>query len=109
MLPAGELDRRITLQQATEGKDAAGGLTLSWADLASVWAKVTPLGGREPFTAAQEAAFADTRFTIRWRSDVTPGAKMRVLHDGRTYDILAVFEPVRREVVDLLAQARVDT
>lgn len=109
MLAAGTLDRRITLQQATEGKDAAGGVTLTWADLATVWARVAPAGGREVNTAAQEASFADTKFTVRYRPDVTPGGKMRILFDARVYDILSVSEPVRRESVEILAQARTDS
>ena len=86
-MEAGKLDRRITIQQATVTRGAGGGETRTWANLATVWANVRPMSGRE-FTAGQQLGEVTTTFQIRYRSDVVE--KMRVSYDSKTYNIRAV-------------------
>lgn len=92
-LEAGDLDRRITIQQATSVADAFGEPIETWSDLATVWAEVVPLGGREFFEARQVNAEQTARFRIRYRADIT--REMRVLYDGKTYGIEAAEEDRR--------------
>lgn len=106
MMQAGLLDRRVTLQQATYAQDGAGTPVPTWATVAEVWGRVEPMTVREPFQAEQEAAWVDTKVTIRHRSDVGP--KWRITHGGRTYDILGVRELGRREGLEILASARAE-
>jgi len=99
----GKLDRRVTIESVTLAADGYGGQVETWALLATVWAQVVPLTGRELFQAQQVNAEAEARFRIRWRSDVTP--KMRIKHDGDTYEVLYVAEIGRREGLDIMTKA----
>lgn len=77
MLNAGELDQRITLQSPSASVDALGQRVETWSTVATVWAKATPLRGREFFAAGAMQSEAVVRFAIRYRAGLT-GA-MRVL------------------------------
>lgn len=111
MVMAGRMDRRITFQTFTESADGAGEPVKTWANLASnptVWAEVLPLaltnrgGGMEVFDAEQILGLADTRFRIRYRSDIT--VEMRIVYASVNYDIESVSEIGRREGVDIVAR-----
>ncbi len=108
MTQPGSLDRRITIQQNTTTRDAAGQPIPSWADLATVWAEVVPTGGREIFEAQQTGAETVAKFRIRYRGDVL--RKMRVVYDTDNYDIADVAEDrrfERRQYEIITATARV--
>jgi len=104
----GRLDRLIVIEQSTPAQDAAGQPIKSWAALATVWAEVIPVGGREVFEARQFGAETVAKFRIRYRGDVT--RKMRVVYDGDEYDIAGVAEDrrfERRQFEIITATARV--
>ena len=88
---AGELRQRITIQQKTITRDTYGAAVETWAALATVWAAVEPMSGREYFQSQQINAEVTTRIRIRHRSDVD--STMRVVFGASTYDIQAVIEP----------------
>ena len=93
-MPHPNLDRRITVQSATETQDAHGQPVETWADfLAELPAEYLPVSGAEQFQAQQVLARAVAKFRIRWRDDLT--RKMRVTFDGVTFD-LRHFEEDRR-------------
>lgn len=110
---AGALDRRVLIEQATAGAPSASGeVPLTWATLADVWASKEELSGRELFQAQQVAAKVDTRFRVRYSSDiaaVTPSEMYRLVCEGRTYDITAVLELGRREGLEILAWERAES
>ncbi|MEL7609496.1 MAG: phage head closure protein [Bacillota bacterium] len=87
MLRAGELNRRITLQAKTVTY-VGGFATEEWGDVATVWAKVITTGGGEFYAAQRQIAETTCLFCIRHRAGLT--AKMRIMFDGRTFDILAI-------------------
>lgn len=91
LLHAGLLRQRITLEQATETRGSAGGVSKSWSTLATVWAQKEDLSGSERFTAQQTTAEVSTRFTIRYRTGL--GGKLRVVHDSVTYNVESVQDP----------------
>lgn len=116
-MAAGTLDRRIVLRvnQAPETSTSASGQPVpDWVDLDTVWAWAEPLQGRERFIADQVAAHVDTRFVIRYRSDVTP--ENRIVHEGRTFNITRATELLfwkgvqlgRRQYLEILAEARAE-
>jgi len=88
MIGAGKLDQRITFQQKGVTKNAIGEEVVSWSDVATVWAEVVPLRGREFYAAAQTQQVVDVRFRIRARSGLTND--MRVLWKGTPHDITAL-------------------
>lgn len=103
---AGLLDRQVRLERRFEETDASGQVLVRWLPLATVWARVEPLGGREAFGQEQFVATGDVRFTIRWRADVTP--LHRVVHEGREYDVVSVAEDGRREALLVIGRARTE-
>ena len=80
------LNRRITIQSATETQDAHGQPIETWADFAAeLPAQYLPVAGREQFSARQRLAIAVTRFRIRYRTDLT--RKMRIVFESQNWDI----------------------
>lgn len=108
-MKAGELDRRIDIQQAVISKNALNESISQWISLGTVWAKKTDVSDGERMRAAETSAQITTRFLIRWSiamSAVNP--KDRVVFDGRTYDIFFVKEIGRHEGIEISAAARAD-
>jgi SPP1 family predicted phage head-tail adaptor len=87
---AGRLRHRVAVQRATDGTDAYGDATPTWTTLATVWASVEPLTGREYFSAAHLQAEVTTRIVLRPIDGVTLTPKDRVLYGARSFDILQV-------------------
>ena len=87
-MTAGKLDQRITLQAFAEVSDGGGGVTKTWADLATtptVWANVTAGSGREAFLEDRTTATAMVMFTIRNRSDLDE--RGRIVWGGENFNI----------------------
>jgi SPP1 family predicted phage head-tail adaptor len=85
------MNRRITIRATTRTPDGGGGWAESPVDVATVWARVEGLDGRELIQAMQTEMQRPFRFTIWYRPDVT-GANT-ILYDGRTFDIRSVVDP----------------
>jgi SPP1 family predicted phage head-tail adaptor len=100
----GRMDRRITVQSFTTTQNAIGEPEKTWTALyTDISAEVAQVGGREYFSADQRVAEADCRFYIRYRGDITE--QMRIVYDGKTYDIKHIREIGRRERLEILAKA----
>ncbi|HYH39919.1 MAG TPA: phage head closure protein [Azospirillum sp.] len=100
----GDLDQRVTIQSETRADDGYGGSTLAWSTVATVWAQVWPVSGKERVQAQQIEAPAMYRCKIRRRGDVTAG--MRVVWRSVAYNIRFVADAGPREpymVLDLEA------
>lgn len=96
MTTAAIFRHRITLQELVTGQDEAGQPVQEWQDVATVWAAVEPLRGREYWAAAQVQSEVTTRIRIRYRSGIRPD--MRVLYGGRVFNVTAVIDPEERHV-----------
>lgn len=98
-MKAGHLDQRVTIERLVETVDKYGDSTSEWVTLATVWAAVEPLVGREFIAALQVQASVTTRIRMRYRPGVTPAD--RVTHEGHTYGIESVIDvrSQRRELV----------
>jgi SPP1 family predicted phage head-tail adaptor len=94
-MPIGDLDRRVTIEQAALSPDGAGGGVVTWSELATVWGRLQPVAGREHWQAMQLQGAASQRVTIRRRTDVT--AAMRARIDNRVFNIRAVLNGGARE------------
>lgn len=102
---AGMLRHRIQIQQATETQDSFGAVTQTWTTIATIWASIEAISGREFFDAAQVNAEITHRIRIRYRPDIT--TQMRAAEGTRTFDIQAVLDPDgrRRELVLMVKEA----
>lgn len=85
---AGELRHRVTIQQATTSRDEFGAEVQTWADVATVWAKVETTAGDETIDAARASASLTHTITIRNRTGLLP--TQRVLWGERVLEIGSV-------------------
>ncbi|TXH06683.1 MAG: head-tail adaptor protein [Rhodocyclaceae bacterium] len=91
-ISAGQLNHRIRIQRPMLIKDALGAPSQTWADVATVWADIQPLSGREARMADRIAAEITHQITVRYRSEFDEPkqiAQMRVLHRGRVFALHA--------------------
>jgi SPP1 family predicted phage head-tail adaptor len=102
----GRLRHRVTLAAPVATPDGAGGETVAWSTVATVWAAVEPVAAAERRIADHLAAAVTHRVILRWRGDVTGG--MRATHRGRNFRILAAIDPDERRRF-LLAEAAEET
>lgn len=95
----GELKERVTLQSRSVAQDAYGQDTITWTTVATVWARVRPLNGREFFAAAQTQQEQTIKAVIRYRADIQH--TWRLVWQGRAHDITGI-APMGREWVELM-------
>jgi SPP1 family predicted phage head-tail adaptor len=107
----GDLRNRVTIQRYDTTRDEAGQEIPDWKDLATVWASVQPLQGRERFIAQQVQASLSHKVTIRYnrgwytewsfvtQNQIAPigdqvkvSPKLRLVFDGRVLEINAVID-----------------
>jgi SPP1 family predicted phage head-tail adaptor len=84
---------RLTIEAPGLADDGAGGLGDPWAEpflLATVWARIEALSGRETVQAGGLTARSTHRITIRRREDVTSSTRLRA--GGRIYRIRAILD-----------------
>lgn len=89
----GRLDRRVTLQYSVPTRDAAGGESLTWYEVATVWAEQAQVDGGRLYAAEAKHYESGLVYRIRHRTDVAAG--QRLIHGDDMYEITAV-EPIAR-------------
>lgn len=94
---AGRLRHRVTVQSETQATDGAGGYGLSWTNVGEVWAAVEPMSARERTEAGQLEDATTHRIMIRYRSDVVPTGKHRVLFGTRTFNVREIINQDERK------------
>ena len=107
MIDAGKLRHRVALQRYAGGADSYGdplyGTGASWETVATVWAAIDPVSGREFYAAEQ----AQSAVTHKIRLQYYPGvsAAWRVALGRRVFRIQSVIDwEERRESLLLMAQ-----
>lgn len=85
---AADLRERVTIQRATVSRDVFGGEVLTWADAATVWAKVLDRSSREPILADRPVMLVGYEITLR--SGVTVTHQDRLEWRGKLLHIEAV-------------------
>ena len=104
----GRLNTRIRIDANIVTQDAYGADVTAWQTLAELWADVRHTSGKEAISGDAIASTAKASMRIRYRTDLTLTAGMRVVvvSTGTVYNILAVLPDVnRREYVDLVCEA----
>lgn len=91
---AGTLRHRVTLQQAETVRDAYGGTSSQFVDVATVWGSLEAVSGREFFSAQQVQSEVTHKLTLRFCPDVT--ADMRVVFGAKVFGIEAVLPDNRQ-------------
>jgi SPP1 family predicted phage head-tail adaptor len=86
---------RVTIQQRSTGTDAAGGVLNAWENVATRCASIDRASGSELWGSAQRSARVPTVFRLRYLAGVVPS--MRLLFDGRVYNILSAVDQEGRK------------
>jgi len=98
------MNRRIVIREKSVTRDAYGAEVITWGTVATVWAAVLPVRGREYVAMREAQADITTRFLIRYRAGITPA--MQIQFDGTDYGIVEVINPGdARETLELMARA----
>lgn len=106
MIGAGDLNRRLTMEAPSESDDGAGGVTRSYAAVATLWANVAPQAMRADIAAASLGAVQRFRIVVRRRDDVTTRHRLR---DGdAVYAIVAARTSTDRRFTEIDAALRED-
>lgn len=99
-LETAKFDDRVTIQQRSVTKDAVGQDTITWVDVATVWAQCQAVRGREFFAAAQVQQEQTVKVRIRYRADVS--TLHRLVWQGRAHDITGVVPVGRHDMLELM-------
>lgn len=100
---SGQYDQRITVKEKdVTGQDAFGADEYTWTTVATFWAHIRAMQGRELETAQQ--TWADARFKVimPWQQTVTSiKREHRITWGTRTLEILDAEDPtsLRREFI----------
>ncbi len=84
----GPLRERVIIEQASMVLDDAGGHTLSWNPIATVWAQIENRSGSEVVVGERIESHRTRRVRIRRRTNIGPG--MRLLWGATPLDIRVV-------------------
>ena len=76
-MKAGDLKHRITIERPKETTDDCGNRRTNWQPIATCWASMADVSGRD-FYAAQAYQAQDTvTFGIRWRDSINKECRIR--------------------------------
>lgn len=86
MIAAGRLNKRIQIQVRVPIKDEFGHTDKSpWSTIATVWAVVEPISGRQLIASEQVLAEITHKIVMRYRPGITPDH--RIAMGSRTFKI----------------------
>lgn len=102
-MQAGKLQHRIEIQRVVETVLASGHVDKDWTIYARGRAELRQASISEYLTGFGEADAGAGVFLIRWIPGVTTGD--RIIHGGKTWNIVAIAEIGRRRGLELRAVA----
>lgn len=105
----GRLRDRITLQNYITTQDEVGQVHKTWEDVATVWAEVKAITGKELMLAQKEMSSTTIRIFIRYRKDVNTTYRIKFPFLGSDYlNIKAVLPDAKRTYLELLCEAGIN-
>lgn len=88
----GKLNKRITFQlQDLDSEDE------SWKDIATTWANINPISGKEYYSAETINSDLTHKIRLRYRRGITPD--MRILYNGRIFYIVSVINEYEKNTM----------
>lgn len=97
MQDAGKRDRRITIQKPLTTLDEFGQIVGSgWVDVATVWANIRPISGREKLRAGAVESTLSHTVLVLYRSDLMPPLTVdawRIKFGSRLFNIVSAQSP----------------
>lgn len=101
-MDAGRLRERVTVQQASESRNALGETVLAWSTYAERWASVEGVSAREALTLGQNEITITHKVQMRYLNGLTQ--RMRLQWRGRTLEIVSLLEHENRSRHELICQ-----
>lgn len=74
----GELKLRFAIERPVDAADDIGGVSRTWAGVATVWGRLETPGGEAAFIAQRPESAISHGIVIRWRADVTAAMRLRL-------------------------------
>lgn len=94
MIDPGKMRHRITFQYFVGESDSFGDPLLAddtqWKDLATMWAAIDPISGKEFYAAEQSQSEVSHKVRCRYRAGIT--SAMRIKYGTRIFSILSVID-----------------
>lgn len=100
MIDPGKLRERVTIQQATESRNALGESQQSWSAWKTVWASVEGLSSREALFSGQQQS--DITHRVRMRYVAGLAQTMRLSWRSRILEIVSLLEHNNRSEHELI-------
>jgi len=88
---AGRRNKKIQIRGFVQAKDEFGQPVKTPFTVATVWASINPLTGRETWIAEKYSAELDTKIEIRWRTDIREDYHIK--HGKSFYKIEYIVNP----------------
>jgi SPP1 family predicted phage head-tail adaptor len=108
-MDAGQLDRRIVIEQLGDTRDEFNEPVQTWTTLVEVWAGFREFSNAEAVLADAQRANVVGQFTIRYSAlAATVNARHRIRYGGQVWNIRSVTEFGRKEFYRLQAVAADD-
>jgi SPP1 family predicted phage head-tail adaptor len=96
-----DLRHQVEIRRPTQSPNGKGGFVTTWPIVASVWAQVEGLNGRESVMEKVLQGISVKRVRIRWRDDIRPSDQLR--YGSTDLNILSNDDPDgRREQLVLI-------
>ncbi|MBB3963730.1 phage head closure protein [Rhizobium metallidurans] len=90
----GQMTARLALEAPVETPDGQGGATVAFAEIASFWARIEPVGELREEQAGADVFTLTHRVWLRFRDDLKAG--MRLRKGARAFSIRAWRDPDER-------------
>lgn len=105
----GERRFRVVFETATVGQDAYGEPDQTWSTLATRWALIQPMKGKERFSTNQTQVDVDHRIVCRYDSTLSAlTAGDRAKWNGHVYDIKSViWRDHTQKEMEIMAQEHI--
>ena len=94
MIDPGKMRHRITFQRFTGALDSFGDPQQTddseWEDVATIWAVIDPISGREFYAAGQSQSEVSHKIRCRYRAGLDTA--MRIRYGKRTFSIVSIID-----------------
>lgn len=94
MIDPGKMRHRITFQKFSGERDSFGdplqGDDAYWGDVATVWAAIDPISGREFYAAEQSQSEVSHKIRCRYRAGLDTA--MRIVYGKRKFKIISLID-----------------
>lgn len=72
MIDIGKLNKRVTVQRRSETQDGFGQPIVAWVNIATVWASIKYIGGREKLRSGVVDANLNLTIAVRYSESLMP-------------------------------------